>query len=71
MPIETLIRMGHDITRNNAALPPDRAADRIARHLTAFWTREMIAELQAFASTDPGRLDPSLVAALRQLAAGG
>jgi hypothetical protein len=67
--IETLIRMGHDITRNNAALPPDRAADRIARHLTAFWTREMIAELQAFASTDSGRLDPSLVAALRQLAA--
>lgn len=71
MLIETLIRMGHDITRNNAALPPDRAADRIARHLTAFWTREMIAELQAFASTDPGRLDPSLVAALRQLAADG
>lgn len=71
MLIETLIRMGHDITRNNAALPPDRAADRIAGHLTAFWTREMIAELQAFASTDPGRLDPSLVAALRQLAAGG
>jgi hypothetical protein len=69
--IETLIRMGHDITRNNAALPPDRAADRIARHLTAFWTREMIAELQAFASTDSGRLDPSLVAALRQLAASG
>ena len=71
MLIETLIRMGRDITRNTAALPPDRAADRIARHLTAFWTREMIAELQAFASTDSGRLDPSLVAALRQLAAGG
>ena len=71
MLIETLIRMGHDITRNNAALPPDRAADRIAGHLTAFWTREMIAELQALANTDPGRLDPSLVAALRQLAAGG
>ena len=67
MLIETLIRMGHDITRNNAALPPDRAADRIAGHLTAFWTREMIAELQALANTDPGRLDPSLVAALRQL----
>ncbi len=71
MLIETLIRMGHDITRNNSALPPDRAADRIAGHLTAFWTREMIAELQALANTDPGRLDPSLVAALRQLAAGG
>ena len=71
MLIETLIRMGHDITRNNAALPPDRAADRIAGHLNAFWTRAMIAELQAFASTDSGRLEPSLVAALRQLAAGG
>jgi hypothetical protein len=31
----------------------------------------MIAELQAFASTDSGRLDPNLVAALRQLAASG
>lgn len=71
MPIETLIRMGQQIARNNCALPPDRAADRIAGHLKAFWTREMIAELQAFASTDSGRLDPSLAAALRQLAAGG
>jgi hypothetical protein len=65
--IETLIRMGQQIALNNGALPPDRAADRIAGHLRAFWTREMIAELQAFASTDSGRLDLSLVAALRQL----
>ena len=71
MPIETLIRMGQQIALNNGALPPDRAADRIAGHLRAFWTRAMIAELQAFTSTDSGRLDPSLVAALRQLAAGG
>jgi hypothetical protein len=71
VPIETLIRMGQQIARNNCALPPDRAADRIAKHLNAFWTRAMIAELQAFASTDSGRLDPSLVAALRQLAAAG
>jgi len=71
VPIETLIRMGQQIARNNGALGPDRAAARIAGHLKAFWTREMISELQAFASTDSGRLDPSLAAALRQLTAGG
>ena len=68
MPIETLIRMGQQIARNNAALPPQRAADRIARHLKTFWTPAMIAELEAYAAVSPGELDPSLMAALSQLA---
>lgn len=67
MPIETLIRMGQQIARNNCALPPDRAADRIAKHLNAFWTRAMIAELQGYAATNPDQLDPVLASALRQL----
>ena len=67
MPIETLIRMGQHIARNNCALPPDRAADRIAKHLNAFWTRAMIAELQGYAATNPDQLDPVLASALRQL----
>ena len=67
MPIETLIRMGQQIALNNGALPPDRAADRIAKHLNAFWTRAMIAELQGYAAANPDQLDPVLASALRQL----
>jgi formate dehydrogenase subunit delta len=71
VPIETLIRMGQQIARNNAALPPQRAADRIAGHLKSFWTHAMIAELEAYAAANPGELDPVLITALRQLASSG
>lgn len=67
MPIETLIRMGQQIARNNAALPSRRAADRIAGHLKSFWTPAMIAELEAYAAANPEELDASLMAALSQL----
>ena len=67
MPIETLIRMGNQIVRNNAALPPQRAADRIAGHLKSFWTPGMIAELEAYAAANPEELDAILMAALGQL----
>jgi hypothetical protein len=67
VPIETLIRMGEQIVRNNAALPAQRAADRIARHLKSFWTPSMIAELEAYAAANPGELDDVLTAALGQL----
>ena len=65
--IENLLRMGRQIARNNAALPPERAAAKIAGHLTSFWTPAMIAELQAFAALNPADLDPNLLAALRRL----
>ena len=71
MPIETLIRMGQQIARNNAALPLQRAADRIAGHLKSFWTPGMIAELEAYAAAKPEDLDPHLITALRQLASSG
>lgn len=67
MPIEPLIRMVQQIARNNAALPPGRAAARIARHLTLFWTPAMIDELQTYRSANPDQLDPTVTAALAQL----
>jgi hypothetical protein len=69
VPIETLIRMVQQIARNNAALPPQRAATRIARHLTLFWTHAMIGELQAYAAGNPEELDATVRAALQQLVA--
>ena len=67
MPIETLVRMVQQIARNNGALPPERAAARIARHLTLFWTHAMIDELQTFASANPEDLEATVVAALQQV----
>jgi len=63
--------MGQQIARNNAALPPQRAAGRIAGHLKSFWTHAMITELEAYAAANPVELDPVLVTALRQLASSG
>lgn len=67
MQIENLIRMGEQIVRNNAALPPERAAAKVAAHLQSFWTPAMIDELLAFAALNPGELDPDLRAALNRL----
>ena len=67
MSIETLIRMVQQIARNNGALPPERAAARIARHLTLFWTHAMTDELQTFASANPEDLEATVVAALQQV----
>jgi hypothetical protein len=69
VPIETLVQMVQQIARNNAALPPQRAAARIARHLTLFWTHAMIAELQAWAAANPEELDATVIDALQQLVA--
>ena len=68
MQIDTLIRMGHEIARNNAALPHEEAVERVARHLRSFWAPAMIAELEAFAAIEPERLDPVLREALSELA---
>jgi hypothetical protein len=61
--------MVQQIARNNAALPPQRAAARIARHLTLFWTHAMIADLQAYAAGNPEELGTTVMAALQQLVA--
>ena len=69
MRIETLVRMGQQIARNNQALPPDEAAAHIAGHLRAFWTPAMIREIEAYAAFSPDTLNPLLIAALDRLAA--
>ena len=67
MEIGTLVRMGHEIARNNAALPHAQAVARVAGHLKSFWTPVMIADIQAFADAQPAALDPLLVDALGAL----
>ncbi|MGI9126014.1 MAG: formate dehydrogenase subunit delta [Mycobacterium sp.] len=67
MKIQTLTRMGREIARNYAALPHDQAVSGIAGHLRSFWTPAMIAEIEAFAATDPGAVDPLLLEAIREL----
>ena len=64
MQIDTLIRMGGEIARNNAALPHEEAVARIAGHLRAFWTPSMIRQLEQFAAAHPDEIDPLLAAAL-------
>lgn len=67
MQLDTLVRMGQQIARNNSALPYDRAVARIAGHLTSFWTPTMITEICAYATAHPDDLDPLLVDALAAL----
>ena len=64
-------RMGNDIARQFAHLPPADAAEAIARHLDAFWTPGMRRTLEALAAAHDGSLDPLLVDAARLLAARG
>lgn len=67
MQLDTLVRMGQQIARNNSALPHEKAVARIAGHLKSFWTPAMIAEIQAFADAQPAALDPLLTEALGAL----
>ena len=67
MQLDTLVRMGQQIARNNSALPHDQAVTRIAGHLKSFWTPVMIADIQAFADAQPAALDPLLIDALGAL----
>ena len=61
------VRMGNDIARQFAHLPPDRAVEAVASHLRAFWDPRMRARLASYAAEDPDALDPLLVAASRVL----
>lgn len=56
--------MAQQIARNNQAIPPDEAAEKVAGHLHAFWTPAMLRELEAFAAYSPQELDPIVVSAL-------
>ena len=64
MRIETLTRMAQQIARNNKAIPPDEAAEKVAGHFHAFWTPAMLRELEAYAAFSPQELDPLVISAL-------
>ena len=59
--------MAQQIARNHAALPHAQAVARVAGHLKSFWTVAMITQLQQYADSEPTRLDPLLLEALRTL----
>ena len=55
-----VIRLGHDLVRNFAALPPEKAAEEIATHIKKFWEprmrRDLVARVRA------GEVDDALLA---------
>jgi formate dehydrogenase subunit delta len=62
-------RMGNDIARQFAHLPPAEAAEVIARHIETFWDPRMRRELEALVAEGDDSLDPLLVDAAGRLAA--
>jgi formate dehydrogenase subunit delta len=62
-------RMGNDIARQFAHLPPAEAAAAVARHIETFWDPRMRRTLEALAAAHDDSLDPLLVEAAGRLAA--
>ena len=62
-------RMGNDIARQFAHLPPADAAEAIARHIESFWDPRLRRNLEALAAAHDDTLDPLLVDAAGRLAA--
>jgi formate dehydrogenase subunit delta len=61
--------LGNDIARQFAHLPPDQAAEAVARHIETFWDPRMRRTLEALAAAHDDSLDPLLVDAAGRLAA--
>ena len=61
-------RMGNDIARQFAHLPPAEAAEAIARHIETFWDPRMRRGLEALVAAGHEDLDPLLVDAAGRLA---
>jgi formate dehydrogenase subunit delta len=66
--IQAEARMGNDIARQFAHLPPLEAAEAIARHIETFWEPRMRRDLEALAAAGDDSLAPLLVDAVGQLA---
>jgi formate dehydrogenase subunit delta len=62
-------RMGNDIARQFAHLPPAEAAERIAQHIESFWDPRMRTALEALVAEGDDSLDPLLVDAAGRIAA--
>lgn len=59
------IRLGHDIARHLAHLPPEDASEQIATHLRKFWDPRMRRALVQRVREDDPRVEPLLVSAVR------
>ena len=68
MSVPAEARMGNDIARQFAHLPPAEAAEAIARHIETFWDPRMRRTLEALAAGHDASLDPLLVDATGRLA---
>lgn len=62
-------RMGNDIARQFAHLPPAEAAAAIAKHIESYWTPGMRRTLEALVAEGDESLDARLVDAAGRLAA--
>ena len=60
-------RMGNDIARQFAHLPPADAAEAVARHIETFWDPRLRRTLEALAAAHDDSLDPLLVDAAGRL----
>ncbi|MGB7449551.1 MAG: formate dehydrogenase subunit delta [Ornithinimicrobium sp.] len=58
------IRMGSDVTRALAHLPPDEASEQIATHLRKFWEPRMRQALIDRVRTQDERVEPLLASAV-------
>ncbi len=61
-------RMGNDIARQFAHLPPAQAAEAIAHHIETFWDPRMRRGLETLVAEGDDSLDPLLVDAAGRLA---
>jgi formate dehydrogenase subunit delta len=62
-------RLGNDIARQFAHLPPSEAAQAVARHVEMFWDPRMRQALAALAAAHDDTLDPLLAEAAGRLPA--
>ena len=68
--VPPVVRLGHDLVRNFAALPPDKAAVEIATHIRKFWEPRMREELLARVRWGDTSVHPLLVRAAEHLVDG-
>ena len=59
--------MGNDIARQFAHVPPEVAAQAVARHIETFWDPRMRRALEALVAAHDDSLDPLVVDAVGRL----
>lgn len=68
--VAPVVRLGHDLVRNFAALPPGKAAEEVATHIKKFWDPRMRYDLLARVRRGEPGLHPLLVRAAENLVDG-